>query len=41
VCSEDGEAATDGSAEEVIGVGWAPVTGDIHRELLQLEEGEG
>jgi hypothetical protein len=35
------EATTDCSAEEVIGEGWAPVTGDIHGELLQLEEGEG
>jgi hypothetical protein len=40
-CSGDGDAATDGGAEEFIDVGWAPVTGDVLGELLQLEEGKG
>jgi hypothetical protein len=41
VCSGDSEATTDSGAEEFIGVGWAPVTGDVLGELLQLEEGKG
>jgi hypothetical protein len=40
-CLSEGEAATDDGVEKFIGVGWAPATGDILRELLQLEEGEG
>jgi hypothetical protein len=40
VCSGDGEEATDDGVEEFGNVGWAPATGDILRELLQLEEGK-
>jgi hypothetical protein len=41
MCSGDSEAATNGGTEEFVGVGWAPVTDDVHREFPQLEEGEG
>jgi hypothetical protein len=41
VCSGDGEAAMDSGAEGLIGVGWALVTDDVHREFPQLQEGEG
>jgi hypothetical protein len=41
VRSGDGGAAIDGSVEEVVGVGWAPMTDKVRGELLQLEEWEG
>jgi hypothetical protein len=41
VHSGDDEVATDDSVEEVISVGWAPVTSDVRGELLHLVEGEG
>jgi hypothetical protein len=37
VCSDDGEAATDGGVEKFIGVRWALAIDDVLRELLQLE----
>jgi hypothetical protein len=40
-CLGDSEAATDGGAEEFIGVRWAPSIDDVLKELLHLEEGEG
>jgi hypothetical protein len=41
VSSGNGEAATDDGAEGPIGVGQAPVTGDVNGEFPQLQEGEG
>jgi hypothetical protein len=37
VRSSDGEVATGGGAEEVVSVGWAPVTGNVCGELPELE----
>jgi hypothetical protein len=41
VCSGNSEAAMDGGAKGLVGVGWALVIGDVHREFSQLQEGEG
>jgi hypothetical protein len=41
VRSGDGEVAMGDGAEEVVGVGWAPVTGNVRGELLELDRRRG
>jgi hypothetical protein len=41
VRSGDGEVATGGGVEEAIGISWALVTGNVHRELPELEGRRG
>jgi hypothetical protein len=39
--SGDGEVAMGGCVEEVVGVGWAPMTDSVCRELPELEGRRG